>query len=99
MALSGTATASSSGSAGSAWSTPTACRDRGRGDVLGPDEAAASTGSPVPQVEVTVVDPTGVPVPIGTPGEIWVRGPSTAAVYRTAVGTVPVTEGLVGRHR
>ncbi|MFJ8105729.1 class I adenylate-forming enzyme family protein [Streptomyces sp. NPDC096132] len=58
-----------------------------------PDEPATSTGSPVPEVELTVVDATGAPAPAGTPGEIWVRGPSVAAVYWTAAGPVPVTDG------
>ncbi|MDX3130075.1 AMP-binding protein [Streptomyces europaeiscabiei] len=58
-----------------------------------PDEPATSTGSPVPEVELTVVDATGSPAPAGTPGEIWVRGPSVAAVYRTAAGPVSVTDG------
>lgn len=58
-----------------------------------PDEPATSTGPPVPQAELRVVDATGTPAPAGTPGEIWVRGPSVAAVYWTAGGPVPVTDG------
>ncbi|WP_327313586.1 class I adenylate-forming enzyme family protein [Streptomyces sp. NBC_01235] len=57
-----------------------------------PDEPATSTGCPVPQVELTVVDETGSAAPIGTPGEIWVRGPSVAADYWTAAGPVPVAD-------
>ncbi|MFJ5304462.1 class I adenylate-forming enzyme family protein [Streptomyces sp. NPDC088350] len=57
------------------------------------DDPAASTGSPVPQVELRVVDGTGAPAGAGSPGEIWVRAPSVADVYWTAAGTVPVTDG------
>jgi acyl-CoA synthetase (AMP-forming)/AMP-acid ligase II len=57
-----------------------------------PDEPATSTGVAVPETEVTVVDATGSPAPVDTPGEIWVRGPSVASVYWTAAGPVPVTD-------
>ncbi|MEW2398267.1 AMP-binding protein [Streptomyces sp. NPDC046862] len=57
-----------------------------------PDAPAASTGSPVPQVELTVVDAAASLAPAGTPGEVWVRGPSVAAAYWTAAGPVPVTD-------
>ncbi|MGW1272359.1 class I adenylate-forming enzyme family protein [Streptomyces sp. NPDC002491] len=57
-----------------------------------PDDPAGSTGSPVPGAEVTIVDEAGSPAPVGAPGEIWVRGPSVAAAYRTAAGPVPVTD-------
>ncbi|GGN38911.1 class I adenylate-forming enzyme family protein [Streptomyces fuscichromogenes] len=57
-----------------------------------PDDVAASTGAPAPEVELTVVDATGSPSPVGTPGEIWVRGPSVAAEYWSAAGRVPVTD-------
>jgi fatty-acyl-CoA synthase len=40
------------------------------------------------------MDGAGVPAPAGTAGEIWVREPSVAAVYRTTAGTVPVTGGV-----
>ena len=50
---------------------------------------------PVAQVKLTVMDGAGVPAPAGTAGEIRVREPSVAAVYRTAAaGTVPVTDGV-----
>lgn len=57
-----------------------------------PEEPATSTGSPVPEAELTVVDATGAPAPVGTPGEIWVRGPSVADAYWTATGSVPVAD-------
>ncbi|MFJ1812701.1 MULTISPECIES: class I adenylate-forming enzyme family protein [unclassified Streptomyces] len=57
-----------------------------------PDEPTASTGSPVPQVELRVVDAAGSPAPLDTPGEIWVRGPSVAADYWTAAGPTAVTD-------
>ncbi|GKQ40768.1 class I adenylate-forming enzyme family protein [Streptomyces sp. A012304] len=56
------------------------------------DDAATSTGRPVPHVELTVVDATGSPAPAGAPGEVWVRGPSVAAEYWTAAGPIPVTD-------
>ncbi len=38
-------------------------------------------GKPLPQVEVRLVDEQGMPVPIGTPGEIQVKGPSVFLEY------------------
>ena len=50
-----------------------------------PDDAAedqaGTIGQPMPQVEVKIADPeTGATLPLGTPGEIWVRG------YQTMIG-------------
>ncbi|MFI1692070.1 class I adenylate-forming enzyme family protein [Streptomyces sp. NPDC020794] len=39
------------------------------------------------------MDGTGASAEVGSPGEIWVRGPSVADAYWTAAGTVPVTDG------
>jgi long-chain acyl-CoA synthetase len=35
-----------------------------------------SVGRPAPTVEIQVVDADGEPVPVGEPGEIWLRGPT-----------------------
>ena len=40
-----------------------------------------TSGRPVPGYEALVVDPAGEPLPTGEAGELWVRGPSTAAGY------------------
>lgn len=40
-----------------------------------------ASGQPVPGYEAKVVDPAGTPLPAGEAGELWVRGPSTAAGY------------------
>jgi acyl-CoA synthetase (AMP-forming)/AMP-acid ligase II len=62
--------------------------------VLGPDDhRAARDGDPVatarlgsagqvlPGVEVQVRDPLGEPLPVGEPGEIWVRGEQVSGEY------------------
>ena len=38
-------------------------------------------GTPLPEVEVQLVDEKGRPVPEGTQGEIWVRGPNVFSEY------------------
>ena len=38
-------------------------------------------GGPIPGVEIRLVDPNGDDVPLGDPGEIWVRGPNIFAGY------------------
>jgi len=38
-------------------------------------------GGPIPGVEIRLVDPNGEDVPLGDPGEIWVRGPNIFAGY------------------
>lgn len=40
-----------------------------------------TSGRPVPGYEAMVVDPAGEPLPTSEAGELWVRGPSTAAGY------------------
>ncbi|UFP93542.1 acyl-CoA synthetase [Gloeobacter morelensis] len=42
---------------------------------------AGCVGVPLPQVEVRLVDESGVPVPAGTPGEIQVKGPGVFLEY------------------
>lgn len=61
-------------------------------DSADAEETATSAGPPVPDVELRIVDETGAPAPDGTPGEIWVRGPSVASAYWTAVGPRPATD-------
>lgn len=45
------------------------------------ERRAGYVGTPLPEVEVRLVDETGQPVPIGTPGEIQVKGPSIFIEY------------------
>ena len=40
-----------------------------------------SVGRPLPSLEVTVRDQSGAEVPIGTRGEVWVRGPQVSGEY------------------
>lgn len=55
------------------------------------DVTAGSSGVPLPGVTVTVVDPlSGTPVPVGTSGEICVKGPTLMLGY---LGT-PLSETL-----
>jgi len=49
-------------------------------DLTGPYDAA-SVGSPLPGVEVRIIDPDGAEVLLGDPGEILVRGPNVFAGY------------------
>src|SRR3954454_16296000 len=53
---------------------------------LDPDPVAtsASVGTPVPGVEVAIVDDAGVPVAAGVDGEVAVRGPAIARGYADA---------------
>ncbi len=58
------------------------------------DDAAArkrlaSVGRPLPHIELEIRDPMGNAVPIGTPGEVWVRGDQIAGEYvdRKAIKT------------
>ncbi|MCX4759419.1 AMP-binding protein [Streptomyces sp. NBC_01275] len=55
-------------------------------------DAATAAGRSVPHVELLVVDGTGAPAPVGTPGEIWVRGRSVASSYWSAAGSRPATD-------
>ena len=60
-----------------------------------PDEVAslpASAGRPVPHVELRIADESGLPVPAGKAGEIWLRGPSVASWYWTHAGLHPATD-------
>jgi acyl-CoA synthetase (AMP-forming)/AMP-acid ligase II len=63
--------------------------------VLGPDDhrdalasddplvraRLGSAGRPVPGIEMEIRDEVGSPVPIGTPGELWVRGAQVSGEY------------------
>jgi malonyl-CoA/methylmalonyl-CoA synthetase len=48
---------------------------------LGGERRAGFVGTPLPGVEVRLVDDRGAPVPDGTPGEIEVRGPNVFLEY------------------
>ena len=53
-------------------------------------------GRPVPGVAVRLVDPDGDDVPLGDPGEVWVRGPNVFAGYwhdPDATGAVLTADG------
>lgn len=47
---------------------------------------AGSVGTPLPGVEVRLVDETGLPVPDGAPGELLVRGPGVFREYWRRTG-------------
>jgi len=81
--------------------------------LLGPDdhrEAHSSTddsvrrrltsvGQPLPTLELSIRDDEGAEVPVGTPGEVWVRGEQVAGEYLqqgsklTAEGWFPTNDG------
>ncbi len=48
-----------------------------------------SVGRPLPTLEVSVRDALGDEVPVGTVGELWVRGEQVSGEYRGAEGPVP----------
>jgi acyl-CoA synthetase (AMP-forming)/AMP-acid ligase II len=66
--------------------------------VLGPEDHRAawtspapevqrrlgSVGRPLPEVEIVVRDLSGLDVPAGTKGELWVRGPQVSGEYASA---------------
>lgn len=63
--------------------------------ALGVDAPEGSIGVPLPGVEVRLVDPQGVDVLVGDPGEIWVRGPNVFPGYWAGDGAPldsPLTE-------
>lgn len=45
-------------------------------------EFTGSIGLPLPSTECDIRDETGRPVPVGTAGELWVRGPQVMRGYR-----------------
>ena len=45
------------------------------------DEYSGTIGMPLPSTEVLLLDDDGVPVPLGQPGEISIRGPQLMAGY------------------
>ncbi len=50
-----------------------------------------SVGTPIPGVEIRMVDPHGHEVAAGQPGELWVRGPNVMkGYYRNAAATAEV---------
>lgn len=42
---------------------------------------SGSVGRPLPTADVRVVDDTGADVPVGDPGELWIRGPMVTSGY------------------
>jgi long-chain acyl-CoA synthetase len=47
----------------------------------GSAEFTGSIGLPLPSTECSIRDEQGDPLPLGTPGELWVRGPQVMAGY------------------
>jgi len=48
---------------------------------IDPTSGAISVGIPTPGTEVLIVDDSGAPVPVGTRGELWMRGPQIMQGY------------------
>lgn len=48
---------------------------------IDPTSGALSIGVPTPGTDILIVDEQGVPVPVGTSGELWMRGPLIMAGY------------------
>ena len=60
-------------------------------DAMASDDPAVrarlgSVGRPLPTVEVAIHDPEGQPVPVGTRGEVWVRGEQVSGEYLGRAG-------------
>jgi long-chain acyl-CoA synthetase len=49
--------------------------------AMGADPRPGSVGLPLPGIELRLVDPDGVEVDRGDPGEVWVRGPNVMSGY------------------
>ena len=73
-------------------------------DALASDDEAVrarlgSAGRPLPTIEVSIRDEDGTEVPLGLPGEIWVRGEQVSGEYRgqaprlTTDGWFPTRDG------
>ncbi len=57
-------------------------------------EVKRSVGIPVPDTEVKIVDPdTGKELPLGEPGEVWVRGPQVMKGYWPTPGKGLIKDG------
>jgi long-chain acyl-CoA synthetase len=57
-------------------------------------EVKRSVGIPVPDTEVKIVDPdTGEELPLGEPGEVWVRGPQVMKGYWPTPGKGLIKDG------
>ncbi|HJV61308.1 MAG TPA: AMP-binding protein [Albitalea sp.] len=54
------------------------------GDRIDATEFTGKLGLPLPSTEVAILDETGQPVPLDTPGEICVRGPQVMTGYWNA---------------
>ena len=48
---------------------------------VGDVEATTNIGTPIANTQMYVLDPAGAPVPMGTPGELWIGGDGVARGY------------------
>ena len=62
-------------------------------DVLAGHRRPGSVGKPLPGVQLSIVSPSGEAVPVGAPGEIWVRSRATMAGYLRAADDAPKSSG------
>lgn len=66
---------------------------------LSGEPRVGSTGIPAPGTDVRLVSEAGQDVPVGEPGEIWVRGPQVMQGYwQNEAETANVMKGWLVRH-
>lgn len=75
------------------------CGHRLTAEEAADPEARSRIGVPLPDTAIVLIDPDGLPTPLGAPGEMWLCGPGVAAGYtdgdaRTAdrFGRAPLPE-------